>query len=522
VTALRNTISLPNLAAGVAYLLTLALTCAAFWGLISYQGSDLSISLLQDNYIQQILKFTLYQAVLSTLLSLLLAIPVARALHRASPWGKSLFLKLSLLAFVMPSLVLVSGIVNLLGPQSLFSKAFGGWNLFGLSGILIAHVYLNFPFAVRVLYGAFQAIPESREQLADQLKLSTWQRIQHIELPAIRAQLWTLAGLIGILCFNSFAIVLTLGGGPKATTLELAIYQALKYDFNLSEALTLAWLQFAIAGSLFLLLSYSAKVNWLGAERGTKSQRVETGLIRQLQLAIYAVAWGYLLFPILALVSKISVDLIINYPYSSMLKALSESLIIATTSALLAMLFSLVLLNPIRNAAMRQQKLTEAFWSWLASHSLVAPAMVISTGTYILLISQGVLEVYSYIYLILLNAMVLLPFLLNQLKPHLLQFDQQYRALIDNLKLPLLERLKVTAIHIHKPLIATASFALLLALGDIAIFAIFGSYQHPTLPWLIYTFAGTYRLAEAALTSLILLALCFVLLRIMEHYQRHD
>ena len=198
---------MPSLATGVAYLLTLTLTCAAFWGLISYQGSDLSISLLQDNYIQQILKFTLYQAVLSTLLSLLLAIPVARALHRASPWGKSLFLKLSLLAFVMPSLVLVSGIVNLLGPQSLFSKAFGGWNLFGLSGILIAHVYLNFPFAVRVLYGAFQAIPESREQLADQLKLSIWQRIQHIELPAIRAQLWTLAGLIGILCFNSFAIV---------------------------------------------------------------------------------------------------------------------------------------------------------------------------------------------------------------------------------------------------------------------------------------------------------------------------
>ncbi len=513
---------MPSLAAGVAYFVTFAVTFTAFWGLTSYQGSALSIALLQDNYLQQILKFTLYQALISTLLSLLLAVPVARALHRASPWGKSLFLKLSLLAFVMPSLVLVSGIVNLLGPQSNFSKALDGWNLFGLSGILIAHVYLNFPFAVRVLYGAYQAIPESREQLADQLKLSTLQRIQHIELPAIRAQLWTLAGLIGILCFNSFAIVLTLGGGPKATTLELAIYQALKYDFNLSEALTLAWLQFAIAGSLFLLLSYSAKVNWLGAERGTQSQRTERGSIRYLQLAIYVAAWVYLLFPILALVSKISVKLLINYPYSSMFWALSESLIIATSAALLALLLSLLLLNPIRKAAIRQQKLTEAIWSWLASHSLVAPAMVISTGTYILLISQGLLEAFSYFYLIVLNAMVLLPFLLNQLKPHLLQFDLQYYALIENLKLPLFERLKVTAIHIHKPLIATASFALLLALGDVAIFAIFGSYQHPTLPWLIYTFAGTYRLAEAALTSLILLALCFVLLRLMEHYQRHD
>lgn len=521
-TLLRNTRSIPSLAAGVAYLFTLAVTITAFWGLISYQDSALSFELLGDNYIQQIVRFTLYQALLSTLLSLLLAIPVARALYRAAPWGKSLFLKLSLLAFVMPSLVLVSGMVNLFGPQSLISQTLNGWNLFGLSGILIAHVYLNFPFAVRVLYGALQAIPESREQLADQLKLTTWQRIQHIELPAIRAQLWTLAGLIGILCFNSFAIVLTLGGGPKATTLELAIYQALKYDFNLSEALTLAWLQFAIAGSLFLLLSYSAKVNWLGAERGTNRTRDERGLVRYLQLAIYSFAWCYLLAPILALAGKLSTDLIANYPYDAMLRALAQSLIIAISSALIALTLSLLLLNPIRKAALRQQKLSEAAWSWLASHSLVAPAMVISTGTYILLIGEGLLESFSYLYLVMLNALVLLPFLLNQLKPHLLQFDQQYNALIDNLKLPLFVRFKITAIHLHKPLLATASFALLLALGDVAIFAIFGSYQHPTLPWLIYTFAGTYRLAEAAFTSLILLALCFVLLRIMEHYQRHE
>lgn len=37
------------------------------------------------------------------------------------------------------------------------------------------------------------------------------------------------AALIFMLCFASFATVLSLGGGPKATTIELAIYRALSF-----------------------------------------------------------------------------------------------------------------------------------------------------------------------------------------------------------------------------------------------------------------------------------------------------
>lgn len=35
-----------------------------------------------------------------------------------------------------------------------------------------------------------------------------------------------------MLCFASFATVLSLGGGPQATTIELAIHQALSYDYD--------------------------------------------------------------------------------------------------------------------------------------------------------------------------------------------------------------------------------------------------------------------------------------------------
>ena len=49
-----------------------------------------------------------------------------------------------------------------------------------------------------------------------------------------------------MLCITSFTIVLTLGGGPRATTLEVAIYQALRFDFDPARAVTLTLLQIAL------------------------------------------------------------------------------------------------------------------------------------------------------------------------------------------------------------------------------------------------------------------------------------
>ena len=51
--------------------------------------------------------------------------------------------------------------------------------------------------------------------------------------------------LVFLLCMTSFAVALTLGGGPRATTLELAIYQAVRFDFDLGRAAWLALIQFA-------------------------------------------------------------------------------------------------------------------------------------------------------------------------------------------------------------------------------------------------------------------------------------
>jgi thiamine transport system permease protein len=105
------------------------------------------------------LRFTLLQAVLSTGLSLLLAIPVAAALHefRGFP-GRDLILRLFALPLALPQIVAVLAIVGLYGERGIWSRLAESAGLdfpsiYGLTGILIAHVFFNMPLAVRIALG---------------------------------------------------------------------------------------------------------------------------------------------------------------------------------------------------------------------------------------------------------------------------------------------------------------------------------------------------------------------------------
>ncbi len=92
------------------------------------------------------------------------------------------------------------------------------------------------PLATRVLLQSLDNIPNEQWRLSTQLRLTGAAQLRFIEWPAMRDQMLGLFMLIFTLCFTSFTIVMTLGGGPRATTIEVAIYQALRFDFDLMTA----------------------------------------------------------------------------------------------------------------------------------------------------------------------------------------------------------------------------------------------------------------------------------------------
>ncbi len=106
--------------------------------------------------------------------------------------------------------------------------------VFGWPGILIAHVTLNLPFAARAYLLALEAVPAETLRNAAQLRFSGLDWLRFVDWPALKRETPGLALIVFLLCFTSFPIVVTLGGGPDRSTLEAAIYTALRIEVDFS------------------------------------------------------------------------------------------------------------------------------------------------------------------------------------------------------------------------------------------------------------------------------------------------
>src|SRR5690606_32305701 len=180
----------------------------AFAGLISQAVTEWSgaVSAL-DPYLFRITRFTLWQALLSTLLSVAPAILIARALARHPDFpGRSIILRLFALPLALPAIVAALGILALLGRAGIFADLLGWLNggqwqgIYGLSGILVAHVFFNLPLATRLLLHALETVPGDQWRLAAQLGMGPATSFRLIEWPVLRAALPGVAGLIFMLC----------------------------------------------------------------------------------------------------------------------------------------------------------------------------------------------------------------------------------------------------------------------------------------------------------------------------------
>jgi thiamine transport system permease protein len=216
---------------------------------------------LFDAYVWRVTRFTLLQASLSTLLSILFAIPVARALARRPSFpGRVWIIRLMALPLGLPALVAALGLIGIWGRQGLMNTAFVSLGLdqpvsiYGLSGILLAHVFFNLPLAARLMLGGLERIPGEYWLVGANLGMRPLSTFRFIEWPAIRSLLPGIAGLIFMLCATSFTLVLTLGGGPAASTIEVAIYQALRFDFDPPRVIALSLLQIALTAVLLVAM----------------------------------------------------------------------------------------------------------------------------------------------------------------------------------------------------------------------------------------------------------------------------
>lgn len=217
--------------------------------------------LFASDYYARVLAFTFFQAALSTLLTVIVALPAAYIFARYEIRGARIFRALMTLPFLMPTIVVATAFSALFGPRGLINLAL--MRAFQLDSppiqildtlwiILLAHTFYNFSIVLRVVGGFWANLDPQIENAARVLGANRARAFRHITLPLLAPAILAAALLVFIFDFTSFGVVLILGGARLAT-LEVEIYRQTVNLFNLPVAAILSLAQLVCTFALMTL-----------------------------------------------------------------------------------------------------------------------------------------------------------------------------------------------------------------------------------------------------------------------------
>ncbi|WP_226780140.1 thiamine/thiamine pyrophosphate ABC transporter permease ThiP [Oceaniglobus trochenteri] len=461
------------------------------------------------------IRFTVLQAALSAALSVGLAVPVARALARRRFAGRAVLVTLMGAPFILPVIVAVLGLVMVFGRAGWVSHLLALFglapvNIYGLHGVVIAHVFFNLPLATRLILQGWLAIPAERFRLAATLGMGPGDIARHLGRPMLRATLPGAFMVIFLICTTSFAVALALGGGPRATTVELAIYQAFRFDFDLSRAALLALIQLAISGAAALLALWVAvpQATGAGLDRTVERWDAATPGLRLLDGGLIALAALFLLLPLLAVALR-GLPELASLP-APVWAAAWRSLWVAGLSVVLALTLAMAMTLAItrlrhRPALSRGVEVT----GYLA---VAVSPLVIGTGLFLILFPLVDPVALALPVTALVNAVMALPFALRALVPAAAEVESRFGPLADSLGMTGLNRLRrLTLPRLRRPLGFAAALTGALSMGDLGVIALFADPDGATLPLLLFRYMGSYRMETAAGVALLLLGLSLLI-----------
>jgi thiamine transport system permease protein len=420
--------------------------------------------------------------------------------------------------FILPTLVAVLGLVAVMGRNGLVS-GFLGWfglpalQIYGFGGVVLAHVFFNLPLATRMILQGWHTIPAERFRLAAALSFSRRDTFRVLEMPMLREIVPGAALVIFLICLTSFAVALTLGGGPRATTVELAIYQAFRFDFDLSRAALLAMVQFGLCLIAGLATFWVARPSALGGGLG---RRVERWDGRSVSLTLWdsgliAFAAVFLLLPITMIVLK-GVPALPDLP-ATVWTAAGRSIVVSLASVTLCIVFALALSLAITRAP----RLGSGVLEGAGMLSLAASPLVVGTGLFIIVYAFANPALVALPVTALINAAMALPFALRMILPELRQSEAVFGRLADSLSLTGWARFRLLTLpRLRRPLGFSAGLTAALSMGDLGVIMLFSDQNNATLPLQLYRLMGAYRTDVAAGAALLLLALSLGLFWIFE------
>ena len=518
-----------------------------FYPLFRIFAFSLDFSVLTSanlNLVFRVLLFTLYQAALSTLLTLLLGLPSAYLFARFEFPGKALLRALTAVPFMLPTVVVAAGFNALLGPRGWIMLAFphSTFQLTGtLNAILLAHIFYNTTIVIRIVGNALAQLDPRLEQVARTLgadRLKVW---WYVIFPLLRPSLYAAGLLVFLFDFTSFGIILLLGG-PSFATLEVETYIQALQMLNLPLAGLLSLVQ------LFCSLAFSVMYTRVVAKNrvhgSPRAGRYHSHSPHSLKQKVFVVGLGIILvlffiLPIIGLplrsVSRLDAargertdvqygltgeyysELFINRRGSLFYVPPASAALNSLGYAGVTVILSLLMGFPAAYALARPGIL-ERWLDPILMLPLGASAVTLGLG-FIISFNRPPLRLLASPWLVpLAHTMVALPFVIRTLQPALASIPEHLReaALLLGAS-PVRAWLAVDWPIIWRAALGAATFAFTVSLGEFGATALLTRPEYPTIPIAIYRFLSqpgglNYGQAMAMATILMVLATTGILL----------
>lgn len=475
-------------------------------------GLDPFRVLLNDSYYLGRIWFTIWQAVVSTLLTLVVGLPAAFLFARYEFPGKSLLKAVSTLPFVMPTIVVAMGFTALFGSQGIVNSAL--MTVFSLDDppvritntltiIFMAHAFYNYAIIVRIVSALWSNLDPNLEHSAKVLGAGPIRTFYHVTLPLLLPAIISASLLAFAFSFTSFGVVLILGG-PQFSTLEVSIYELTAKLFRLPLAGALAVIQLAFT-YLFLLL-YSrfqeqsvVPVNLLPQE--ATSRRAKSWRDKVFVLGMVLVLLT-LLSPLIALVvrwitldggfgttqmANLFSDERGSYFHLSPVTIIWNSLRFALMTVVISLVIGTIISYFISNSKRHWRTIADA----LVMLPLGVSAVTLGFG-YIIALGRPPLDIRgSWIILVIAHSLVAYPFVIRSLMPVLKGMNPNLKEAAAVLgATPARVFLLVELPLIAPALLVGATFAFAISMGEFGASLILVRSEFTTMPVAIFRFLG--------------------------------
>jgi thiamine transport system permease protein len=219
-----------------------------------------SFDVLTRSTVLDTLWFSTWLAVLSTVLTMLVGLPVAGLLARYRFAGRRVTLAAATVPFVLPTVVVGAAFGALL-PAS--------WDA-TVRAVLLAHVYFNVAVVVRVVGGAWATVPHDLVAAAATLGASPRRTFAAITWPLLRPAVGAAAGVVFVFTFTSYGVVRVLGS-PAHPTLEVEIARRATQLGDVGGAAVLALVQMVVLAVVVGVSTRAGRRGW--ALRGSAGPR---------------------------------------------------------------------------------------------------------------------------------------------------------------------------------------------------------------------------------------------------------